>query len=297
MKILQVPKSSTPHLTTVKDKVRNSGLTSVRWVNKNKCIAADFAAKKLRLIEIKNGYELIFETDTIIADGTAVETDLMDYRDGLVILTNFYQGSLSMYRLDGQKLVFLRELVFEKIARLHGVRFVPDHKDLVWVTFCDVNYKRHQVVNYQTGEIIHNLDLPEQAQDVAFINDKYAVIFARTNHITRGRVGIRFWKLFQKMYATAFVYQIPNNLYTSAPILISSWKGKGHIDAVKEFGELIYAANQYNSTVDVFALDGDSLRLVKVIDGFEMPHGLDIDSKGNMIVTNYADNTLRILQL
>jgi hypothetical protein len=89
------------------------------------------------------------------------------------------------------------------------------------------------------------------------------------------------------MYATAFIYKLPSNLLESEPVYVDFWKGDGHIDAVMEYEKKIYAANQYNNCVDIFELYGGKLELTKKINGFEMPHGLDIDSKGNVLVTNY----------
>lgn len=294
---IQMPSAAVPHYATIRDKIRSSGLTSIRWVTKSVVVAADFACKKLYCLEIKgNDYEVLSVIDTVISNGTAVETDLLDYKDGLVVTTNFYQGSLSFYEHEASNLKFLKEVSFNSFVGAHGVRFDPKYEDLIWVSYCGVNNKCFQLINYKTEEVIHTVPIDEQAQDVAFVDD-YIVVFARTDHISKGARKKRFWKPLKKMYASAFVYKLPEDLLINPPTLVSSWKGKGHIDATKEHHGLIYAANQYDNTVDVFSIKDEKLNLVRRISGFAMPHGLDLNQSSNMVVTNYADNTLILLNV
>ncbi|MDO6589312.1 MULTISPECIES: hypothetical protein [Rhodobacterales] len=49
--------------------------------------------------------------------------------------------------------------------------------------------------------------------------------------------------------------------------------------------------------IDVFSLSEQSeLTLVRHIEGFSMPHGLDIRDD-RLVVTNYKDQTLRLLSI
>lgn len=233
---------------------------------------------------------------TQIADGTAVQTDLMDFKDGQIVVSNFYQGSVSVYHLDNGKIVFDRELDLNDYKGLHGVRFVPGAQDLLWLTYCGAGNKCHQIVDFGTDTVLHQIDTDQQCQDVAFVGD-YAVVFARTDHI---HVGTRKARLFSRkwwMFATAYVYRMPENLRNTAPTFVSRWKGKGHIDAVKACDGRIYGANQYLDRVDVFTVsDHGQLSLEHSIDGLGMPHGVDL--RGNRLaVTNYADQTLRVMAL
>ena len=66
---------------------------------------------------------------------------------------------------------------------------------------------------------------------------------------------------------------------------------------VKACDGRIYGANQYLDRVDVFTVsDHGQLSLEHSIDGLGMPHGVDL--RGNRLaVTNYADQTLRVMAL
>ena len=295
--IYQFPLVETPHLATIKDKTRNSGLTSVCFVDDDTVLCADFNDKRIYLASIAGGSLDILDThSTQIADGTAVQTDLMDFKDGQIVVSNFYQGSIGIYRLDNDKIVFDRELNLNNYKGLHGVRFIPGAQDLLWLTYCGAGNKCHQIVDLSTDTVLHQTDTDQQCQDVAFVGG-FAVVFARTDHI---KVGTRKARLFSRkwwMFATAYVYRIPENLREVPPEFVSRWRGKGHIDAVKAFDGRIYGANQYLDRVDVFALsDRGHLSLEHSINGLGMPHGLDL-RRNRLAVTNYADQTLRVMAL
>ena len=46
-----------------------------------------------------------------------------------------------------------------------------------------------------------------------------------------------------------------------------------------------------------FCVECEMLKLVGRINGFAIPHGLDLDQSFSMVVTNYADNTLIFLNI
>jgi hypothetical protein len=295
--IHRFPVVGEPHLTTVRDKTRNSGLTSVCFVDDDTLLCADFNDKRLYLASIAGGRLDILQTHpTLIADGTPVQTDLMDYRDGRIVVSNFYQGSISLYRLNGTTIAFERELNLNDYKGLHGVRFIPGAPDLVWLTYCGNRNKCHQIVDLMTDTVLHQIETDQQCQDVAFVGG-HAVVFARTDHIFVGTTKARLFSRKWWMFATAYVYRMPEDIRGEPPAFVSRWKGKGHIDAVKAHDGRIYAANQYLDRVDVFTLSATGqLSLDRTIDGLKMPHGLDVRGK-RLAVTNYADQTLRVMAL
>lgn len=297
IQIHQFPTVEKPHLATIKDKTRNSGLTSVCFVDDDRVLCADFNEKRVYLVSISDGNLQFIDTHpTLIDDGTAVETDLMDLQGDRFVVSNFYQGSVSMYRLAGDKISFEGELKLNDYKGLHGVRFIPGHQNLVWLTYCGANNKCHQIIDLDTRTVIHHIDTDQQCQDVAFVGG-HAVVFARTDHIKGGTKKARIFSRKWWMFATAYVYRMPPDLRTAPPTLVSRWKGKGHIDACKAHNGEIYAANQYLDRVDVFTLSADGkLSLSKTIDGLGMPHGLDLRDN-RLAVTNYEDQTLRIMEL
>lgn len=292
------PQPAEPHLATVKDRVRSSGLTSVRFIAGDLFVAADFAAKKCYLVRVDGRNMTILDShDTVIADGTPVETDLIDYLDGQFIVSNFYQGTLSRFAIDGGKIRFLAEITTGGPPNMHGLRFVPGYPQIAWLTFCNNKHPCHTIMNLETGETLHHFDTDQQCQDIAFVNG-HAVVFARTDHISKGEKIPSFGSRKNIMFATAYVYRLPENLVKEPPVMVSRWKGEGHLDASKEAADgRIYCANQYLDRVDIFSLSKTGeLSLEGVIDGFSLPHGLDV--YGDLLaITNYGDQTLRVLKL
>jgi len=292
------PEAEEEHLATVRDRVRNSGLTSVRFVGDDSFIVGDFGAKCCYLARTRGGrLEILDRHDTQLADGTAVETDLMDYHDGRFMVSNFYQGTLSLYQIAGERISFLREVETGPVPNMHGLRFIPGQEELAWLTFCNHKAPRHKVLDLESGNVLHDIETEQQCQDVAFARG-HAVVFARTNHISKGAVKIGRKSKKRIMFATAYVYRMPDDLRRAAPELVSEWTGEGHIDASVEGPDgHIYSANQYLDRVDIFRLsETGELALDGVINGFNLPHGLDV-RETRVAVTNYGDQTLRVFDL
>lgn len=297
MDYYQFPSIKDPHWAVVKDKKRNSGLTSCRFLSNDLIVACDFNEHKTYLADIKNHrLNIIDSAPTQIASGQSVETDLMDLKGNLFIVSNFYQGSVSLYKIENDKIVFQAEMdLSPAFTNMHGVRFIPGYESLIWVSYCGVNNKCHQIWDISKKVVIHHFDTDEQCQDIAFMNE-YAVVFARTDHIwVKSKPSL--WSKKRRMYATAYVYRLPANLYDGKPVRVSEWRGKGHLDAVKEYDGALYAANQYLNKVDVFEVTASGrLVLKEELHGFGMPHGLDI-FEGKLAVTNYEDQSLRVLEI
>jgi hypothetical protein len=292
MKTFQFPVTKPPHNAYITDRIRNSGLTSVRFVADDKVICCDFNEKMIYLAKLNDdGVEILDSRPTITQDGTAVETDLLDAKNGLLVASNFYQGTLSFYRLDNDRIAFDHELKTNDFTGIHGVRFVPGAEDILWVSYCGAKNKCFELVNYKTKTLIHRVWTDEQMQDVAFLGE-YALACARTNHIRTA--GPRPLRARRHMYSTVYLYRMPKDIYSSAPVLIDTWHGKGHLDAFKEFHGRGYAANQYCDRVDIFSVKNDRILSEGSIHGYGMPHGLDIRADGLMAVTNYTDQTLRL---
>jgi len=280
----------------IKDRPRNSGLTSVRFLTDTKFVCADFNQKKIYLAELKeDGVDILSEIPTITSNGTRAMTDLLDINsDGLIVVSNFMQGTQSFYRIENNTLVFVEELDMNfKNYGNHGVRFMPGREDLLWCTYNGTRNKFVYINDYKNKQIIHKIEFDEQPQDVAFIGN-YAIVPARTNHV----VGVQAGSYPGDMYSTIYLLRLPENILEQPPVIVDKIHGKGHLDAMLEFNGKAYSANQYTDEVEIFGITEDEkLQKVGSISGFNMPHGLDIRDDGLMAVTNYLDNTMRFLQL
>ena len=292
------PQPDEIHWATVKDRPRNSGLTSVRLIDETRVIAADFGNKRVYLARIDGDDLQILDThSTVLADGTPVETDLIDYRDGLFVVSNFHQGTVSAYEIVDDTIRFQQEIDLGGPKNIHGVRFVPGYPNLLWATFCNRKEPQSRIFCLKTKQTLHVLPGKRQCQDVAFTGE-YGVVFARTNHISAGNVKPGLFSKKNRMVAEAYIYRLPKDLNSEAPRLVRKWNGEGHIDAVMELGPgRLAAANQYLNRVDIMDVSSDGkLGLSHAITGMNFPHGLDVLGS-KVAVTNYGDQKLCVFDL
>ena len=112
MQLFQFPITKNPHYAVIKDQRRNSGLTSCRIYKDDLVIACDFNERKTYLVKLSDkGREILCSHDTIISSGQSVETDLMDIKDDIFMVSNFYQGSISFYQISkNSSIKFLKEI-------------------------------------------------------------------------------------------------------------------------------------------------------------------------------------------
>ena len=294
---VQFPVSKSPYMVTIRDKSRNSGLTSIRFLDQHHLVCCDFNARTIYLVrfDMKNGWKIIHQHPTIIHTGQAAQTDLMDTFGNICVVTNFNQGALSFYAIEDGKIKFLKEVNPNSCVNAHGVRFPPGNSDLVWVSYCGVQNKCAQIIDWRKEQVVQSIDLEEQAQDAAFMGP-YILQFARTNHAFK-MVASDQTPPRPKMYTTVYLFKTLDGFPKSKPVLLDEWHGDGHIDAAKEYRGRVYATNQYTDTVDVFEINKDKIFCIERLKGFEMPHGLDISQNGVMAVTNYYDQTLRLTRI
>jgi len=301
MRTFTFPSFRQPYVATIRDRPRVSGLTSVRFYRDNYLVLCDFNERATYLMRMTDygGLELVDYSTTVVRGNVAAQTDLMDLQGDLFAVTNFFQGSVSLYEIKSFRIHFIKELNLNKYIYAHGVRFIPGYPDLLWVSYCGADNKCIQIVNYLTERVVHEIPLQEQAQDVGFMTGAEgrlrALQVARTPHISEGR--LKDGAPLKNMYATAYLFSFPEDLYQEPPRLIDQWTGKGHLDAVKEFGGRFFVANQYTDHVDLFSIAQDKITKTGHISGYGMPHGLDVRKDGLLAVTNYSDQTLRLVKL
>jgi hypothetical protein len=284
---------SAPHLCYIKDRPRNSGLTSLRFVADDRFVCCDYNEKTMHLVELDGTrLRIIASVPTVVHDGTPVQTDLLDFNgEDLLVTSNFYQGTQSLYRLRDDGLSFVEELKPNGFLHCHGVRFVPGYSDLLWVCYDGKMNKSIAIFDYRKKLPLYTLMMPEMMQDSAFI-DSYALAQGRTDHIRRDG------PYPGKMYTSVFLFRLPPDLRSAPPQLLDVWHGSGHMDAIKEYRGEAYSANQYTDSIDVFGVSpAERIEHRRSIDGFAMPHGLDIRGDGLLAVTNYADNSVRLIEL
>src|SRR5574337_90819 len=158
-KNFRFPTPSPPHIAYIKDRPRNSGLTSLRFIAGNRFVCCDFNEKTMYLAQYDGvKVEIVATARTVVADGTPVQTDLLDVNaEGLLVTSNFYQGTQSFFQLKDDRLAFVAEMKLNAFIRCHGVRFVPGYDDLLWITYCGKDNKAVVIADYRRQKVLHML--------------------------------------------------------------------------------------------------------------------------------------------
>lgn len=279
----------------IADRPRYAPLTSLRFVAPDRLVCGDFMNRILLLVQLRadGGYDVLYERPSVDLEGHHVSTDLMDF-DGVdrIITSNFEPGTQSIYRLVEDRIEFEREIVSDdRPMQCHGVRFVPHDPSLIVATFNAKKDPSLYVIDRETGDTVQRIRLAAQPQDAAFLGP-WLLVPARTDHISHNG------KAREAIAATMYLFRLPADLRTSAPELVDTWHGAGHLDATAVYGGQVYIANQYLDRVDVFAVTQQGrVVLQRSLAGFDFPHGLDVRADGQLAVTNYGDNSIRLQSL
>lgn len=271
------------HQVYVSDRARHSGLTSLRFVGPDRFVACDFNARCMYLVAFRgDSFEILDRVPTPLADGTEVQTDLLDF-DGrdLLVVSNFWQGSQSLFHLRDGKIRFWKEISANGYKNCHGVRFVPGTRQYM-VAYCGKNNRHVVTIDIDSGRQLKEFSCDQRPQDVCWLGE-WTLVPARTGHLDSKGPSRK------RMRATVYLYREDK--------LMDTWQGRGHLDAAVAWNGRAYMTNQYTDCVDVFSIRKGRIRLDESIRGFSFPHGLDIRADGLMATTNYGDNTVRLVQL
>jgi hypothetical protein len=269
------------------ERLRKSTATSVVLLDANTLACCHFNGCRMFLIrfDLERGtYTLLDSIDTVYK-GTRCETDLMtgDGTGGLVT-TNFFQLTCSLYQRSGDSIKFVRDIAYNAGDRVHGVKFygpniiaVTSRYGAGGVHFFDSNTLERRFFIAARGISV---------QDVCFPNPSRAIMIS-----TLGSP-----QLFT-----------PRPIYSSVIHVVDfDFKGRkgavvkqktfeaAHFDNIVLHGNRVFITDQYNNVV--LALDSETLESVDAFDGYDFPHGLDINF-GLLAVTNYGANTVEIRPL
>ena len=273
-KELQIPPE-----VTVGNRKRNSTATAVAFINENLLVSAAFNSKTIYLIKLtETGHEILQTVKT------RHHPDLMKYKDG-VILTSDYphgepNGHASIYDLVDEKIVFRKEIPVHN-TKVHGCYIVD--KDTIIITSNSDHNRGCLYIDVPTGKIIKN-----------FNNFLY---YPKDAHIDGDRLFVVTSESLPQIGQTtvirdSIVYMFDKNSLEK----ISELKFHGQTDSLATSGNDGFIVVQGDDTLVHFKIEDDKLVFVKRIEGFNFPHGISIYGD-KMAVTNYGDNTIRILSL
>ena len=260
------------------DRPRYATATAVSFVEDDKILVASFLNKKIFLIDISdNNFNILSEVDT------TNYPDLMDYKDGVIILTNRTDGDskpggISVYNLIDNELIYDKTIIIDKLNELHGCRII-DKKNFV-ITNTNNNERGVYILNYDTEKTTLFNDFEFFPKDVWIDDDKILIISSHSRPSGKGQVTITNSYLY--LYEFPSYKKIDELLFYGQTDALTYHNGNGFITL------------QGQDSLLHFRINNNKIENVKLIDGFNFPHGIASNGE-KVIVTNYGDNSVDIL--
>lgn len=258
---------------------RYATATAVSFIDGDTILAASFLNRKIYLIDISNGgFKIKNSIDT------AHYPDLMDYKDGVVVVTNRVDGEtiggVSIFKLSGNMLVFKKHIMTPKITQSHGVRIVDE--DNIIVTNTDDNNRGCFFLKLSDGTFNSFNNFEHYPKDV-FIKDNRLLISSSSSRPSPSN-GVTITNSILYL----FDYPTLNK--------IDEVEFYGQTDCITVTGNDGFITLQGQDSILHFKVENDKLTINKTIEGFNFPHGV-ASFNNKVIVTNYGDNSLDILEL
>jgi hypothetical protein len=255
---------------------RKATSTDVIYISEDRLIASSLLSKKLYLVSV-DGEELNI-IDEITTDGFI---DLMDYKDGVIVASNAsvdgLYGSASIFKIVDDKIISVKTINAPNRIRTHGCLIVDDKHVIIGSN--DERAAGLYFLNIDTKEFYKTIKYSLRVKDLCFNGDKLLVITAETAP-SEGQVTV----------SNSILY-----LYDFKSMeLLNSLTFKGQCDAISMVGEDGFITLQCEHSLIHFKLQDNGLKFIKLIDGFNFPHGID-SRFGKVLVTNYGDNSIDIL--
>ena len=261
----------------VGNRERYSTATAVSFVEENLILVASFFGKRIYLIDI-NTEQIIDEVKT------KHHPDLMDYKDGIILTSDYphkeANGHGSIYKLIDNKIIYQKEIALTR-TKAHGSRIIDD-KNIVITSNSDFN-RGCLFIDSEKKKIIKNFnDFRGYPKDVFFTEDKFLVLTAESLPNIGAEVVVR----------QSFLYLFDRENLNK----IDEISFPGQTDSLTVIGQDGFITLQAEDSLLHFNLIDNKLKYVKLIGGFDFPHGVS-SFNDSVAVTNYGDNTVRIFSI
>jgi len=265
---------------------RYATASSVRFLDSCTLVCCSLLARKIYLIrfDLRSGsFKTLDSADTLYA-GEKAQTDLCDIDDrGHVITSNCEAGSLSLYRYGGDKICFVRDLPTRLKGNFcHGARFFgPDvivaamHRDPRGAHFFDA----------QTLKKLLYVETDHPAKDICFLPNGSAILVTTAGSpTTKPQEGYVSENLLVEVDLKSRSYNILKRQTYPA----------GQFDSAVVHEDRLFVVDGGRGCVLV--IDAHTLQQVDQIDGYDFPHGIDINY-GMMAITSYGTNSIYVRPL
>lgn len=260
-------------------KTRYATATAVSFINNNMLLAAQFLNRKIYLIDLSNGFDIINQIDM------KYYPDIMDYKDNMIITANFpclgiKEGSVSKFKLENNKILLDKNIKLPN-NRTHGCKIVDQNNAIITsggdnsrhLMFLDLNTESYTTFN----------DFEFYPKDVYIKdNNRLIVVTSFSRPATHNKVEVK----------SSFLYLF------SYPDLqkIDEFEFNGQTDSVSMSGENGFITLQPEDSLLHFTLKNDKLKYEKLIGGFSFPHGVAcFDNK--IAISNYGTNSIDVLNI
>ncbi|MCC7460026.1 MAG: hypothetical protein IT286_01870 [Proteobacteria bacterium] len=266
----------------IKDRQRLASSTSVKIVDPNHLICCNFVGRKIYLVHFdpKTGkYHTVDSADTVYG-GVTTETDLCDADEfGNIVTSNFYLGTFTLYKREGDRISFIRDLPFNVGGFVHGVRFYTPEIIAVTVTKGKTGV---YFFNLKTSELVLYVENPVKTQDVLFVSENRMIVISAHGAPKKSKQGM--------YHSTIEIVEFDLEKKTYHTVA-STIYNHGHFDCTALYKGNLYLTDQYNNRVEVMNIH--NLTVIQDIEGYSFPHGIDI-KYDTMAVTNYGSNKIFI---
>lgn len=254
--------------------------TACCFVDDNIVLIAEFLDKKIYLADISNGLVIL---DTIKTD---YYPDLMDYKDGLIItsarIDAEQQGAVGIYQLNNNKLRFVKNIVFDDLRQIHGVRIINLSTCIITCTM-DGDQRGLFFLDITTENITKTLnDFKYYPKDIFLCSHGMLVASSSSRPSALGKVKITDSVLY--LYSYDKLDKIDELEFYGQTDCICFENGTGYITL------------QGQDSLLHFELKNNKLINKGEIKGFNFPHGCALRNE-KLIVTNYGDNSIDIINL
>lgn len=262
------------------NETRLATATSVSFVNYNKILVSSLLGKMLYLIDITNN-----EFKVISQLYTGVYSDLIDYRNGVIISANALSpnhpdGTISVYSLTNDSISFIKDFKIKDKLRIHGCRFLDDSN--VLVASNDKNDSGLYFLNINNGQITKYIKFNLKVKDVYILNDRLFVITSQSAPTKNGG--------YVDKNSILYLYELSSMEKLDELIF------EGQVDSICVINNNGFITVQGKHSLFQFDVMSDKLTSKKYISGFNFPHGISyMDNR--VIITNYGDNSVDIYDI
>jgi hypothetical protein len=267
----------------VGDRKRYATASSVRFIDPYTLVCCSLLASKIYLIRFDLGsrrFEVLDHADTLYA-GKLAQTDLCDL-DGQahVITSNCETAGMSLYRYSDDKINFVRDLDTRLVDNFcHGARFYGPN---VVVSTMLRDPRGAHFFDLSTMEKLLYIQTEHLAKDICFLPHGRAVLITTMGSPTLGP---------QEHHASENVlveFDLKSARYS---VIKKQTYPLGQFDSAVVHKDRLYVVDGRRGCVLV--IDVHTLEQVDQIDGYDFPHGIDINY-GMMALTSYGTNSIYV---